>query len=782
MREFRPSAALLIALLLSTPAVLQAQTTVHGTVVDQQTGAAVAGASVMVTGTSIGAVTNDGGAFTIESPGSIRSLTISSIGYATATVAVSNPQLVVHVRLKPSAVQLPGIQVVSTRSTPSVGVLTQHDLQQSDRLHLASALNTLPGLFMQSRTPWGGARITIRGYYPSTSGNSPNSNGLGYQVFLNDIPITDAAGVTILDDIDYSSLGNVEVIKGPSSSEYGSYIGGAVRLTTERPAPNQTSFSQQVMGGTYGLFRTNTTFQTSTDRSDLTLNYGYQGYNSFRPHSGSIKNYVRASGDFQVNDNQTVSTYFAYDRSAEQLAGEIDAADYYQREAVSNPMYLANDSHIDVNDFLGGVTDHIRLSNRFTNRTTIYGKGMESNQPFAHGFTDNNEFSYGARSIFGFTSRVGEAFGINGSLGGSFQRSDIMTNGVFIIPAPPYPERPTDQENYAWDGSLFTQWSFDMPDQISVTVGAGLHKNAFAIRTMLKNNQLFDTTSVQERSFKAVFTPRVTISKGFSDNATVYGSISSGYTPPLLSNVVASDGTVDLSLKPERAVQYEIGTQGSLFHKRLAGQVALYDIENTNKLVSETSNSITYTTNAGKQRNRGVEVWLSYLAVDNQAQRLSRVRPWLSYTYTDARFVDFKSDNNNNATTVNYSGNAVPRVPKNELSAGLDISSNDGVYLSGTYQYVDKVPVTYDNSTYLDGYSLLGLKLGYQGMVTRHWKLNVYSGADNLGNSTYYSFLFIGPNYAGLAQAKDGGTGDGYIIPGPYNAIYYGSVGLSYVW
>ena len=52
---------------------------------------------------------------------------------------------------------------------------------------------------------WGGARITLRGYYPSTSGNSPSANGLGYQVFLNDIPITDATGATVLDDIDYST-------------------------------------------------------------------------------------------------------------------------------------------------------------------------------------------------------------------------------------------------------------------------------------------------------------------------------------------------------------------------------------------------------------------------------------------------------------------------------------------------------------------------------------------------------------------------------------------------
>ncbi|HEY5218991.1 MAG TPA: TonB-dependent receptor, partial [Gemmatimonadaceae bacterium] len=237
----------------------------------------------------------------------------------------------------------------------------------------------------------------------------------------------------------------------------------------------------------------------------------------------------------------------------------------------------------------------------------------------------------------------------------------------------------------------------------------------------------------------------------------------------------------DLSLKPERATQYEVGTQGSAFDQRLTGQVALYDIENTNKLVSETSNSVTFTTNAGKQRNRGAEVSLSLLAINDQTQAISTLRPWISYTYTDAQFIDFLSDNNNNASTKNFSGNAVPRVAPNMFNAGIDLASNNGVYVNGTYQYVDKVPVTFDNSTYVKGYDLLGLKAGYKTMVDKNWMLNLFVGGNNLTSSTYYSFLFAGPNYAGLAQAKDGGSGDGYIIPAPYKAQYYGNVSLSYI-
>jgi len=79
---------------------------------------------------------------------------------------------------------------------------------------------------------------------------------------------------------------------------------------------------------------------------------------------------------------------------------------------------------------------------------------------------------------------------------------------------------------------------------------------------MLKNNQVNDTTQLTIKAFDPVFTPRVSISKVFANSISVYASVSSGYTPPLLSDAIASDGTVDLSLTPERAVQYEIGTKG----------------------------------------------------------------------------------------------------------------------------------------------------------------------------------------------------------------------------
>jgi iron complex outermembrane receptor protein len=680
---------------------------------------------------------------------------------------------------KPDSTQkLPGVEVTATKPTPSAGELGQSDLLRFDGVGLLDAINTIPGVFMQTRTPFGGARITLRGYYPSTSGNTPNSNGLGYQVFLNGIPITDATGTTVLDDVDYSTLGHVEVIKGPNSSRYGGFIGGTVNLTTAQPIAGN-SLAQQLLSGTDGMLRTNTTFGRSTDGSNFVVNYGHQGYNGFRPNDFSGKEYLRVSGDFKATGNQTIASYFSYNRSNEGLAGEIDTSDFYNRRPVSDANYLANNSHIAVTSYFAGVADRIQINDRLSNMSSVFGSGRVSDQPFAHGLTDVNQVNFGARSSFDWSGQWGSV-GVAGSLGGLIQQSNLTSNGVFITPAPPYPERPSDSQNYAVNGSLFTEWTFNLPDEWMLGVGASLNTADFATRNMLKANQLFDTTATINKAFSGVFLPRASIQKTFAGNWSLFGSVSTGFTPPLLSQIISNNGAVNTGLKPERATQYEAGIEGSFWDRRVHTQLTWFDLDNTNKLVSQTISTVTSTVNAGEQKNQGYEFSLGWLALNDKDDMISMLRPWMAYTYTDAKYVSFKSDNNNTAATVDFSGNQVARVPKTMYSIGLDAATSGGWYANGTYQFVDKVPVTFDNSTWMKSYSLIGAKVGYKTSLGEHYLLDAYVGGANLGGTTYYSFIFVGPNYKGLAQGPDGGTGDGYILPAPYGAQYYANVKLTY--
>ncbi|WP_175489476.1 SusC/RagA family TonB-linked outer membrane protein [Neolewinella agarilytica] len=66
-----------------------AQSTVSGTITDADNGDPLIGASILVTGTSTGTVTDFDGKYTVNVPANAESLTISYTGYATQTIALT---------------------------------------------------------------------------------------------------------------------------------------------------------------------------------------------------------------------------------------------------------------------------------------------------------------------------------------------------------------------------------------------------------------------------------------------------------------------------------------------------------------------------------------------------------------------------------------------------------------------------------------------------------------------------------------------------------------------
>ena len=719
-----------------------------------------------------------------------------ALGYTDVHVKVSNCGRGLRVELTPSSVQLNEVQINDWHTTErknnqleeakSVGVLTTSDLHRDNGLSLQSSLNLVPGVDMASRTPSGGQRIIIRGYYGggSNGNNNPNFqfNGNGFQLYINNIPVTDAFGGTIMDDIDFSMLGKVEVVKGPQSSIYGSGIGGTVNLYTVRPAPNTTSIAQQVIGGSYGLLRTNTTLTTAGSNYDMLINYGHQQYSGFRSHSASNKDYVSFSGNYYSSEKNTLSAYFSYAKSYEELAGEMDSSELYGHAdtGLSTAAYAANNSHVQIESVRGGITDNYKFNKNFGLQTTIFVAHRTLDQPFAHGYSEAATLSFGGRTGLTFEKKV-KSVGIHGIVGASFLKTNQLSSGIFIVPAPiPNPPIfPNNSKSYASTYNVYTEWNITLPMQFSVKAGASVNFNQFNTQNLLPQTtgNVVSMKPNYARVFPVVVTPNISLIKVFKDVASVYANVGFGYTPPSISNITTSIGTVDSVLKPERAIQYELGTKGSFIKKKLAYQAAVFMTNIYNKLETQTgqigSGNYTFTTNVGKQRNIGVELAASYAIFADKNKVVSLLRPFVSFTYSYFTYTDFKSNAKNDSTTVDYSGKKVAAVAPIRLNAGIDFELKYGIYLNATYQYVDKTPYTFDNLHSLNAYSLLGAKLGFHREFIKHLGVDVFVGADNLLGSTYASFVFIGENIKQI-------SGDGYIIPAAHKATLYGGGTLSW--
>ena len=739
--------SILLFFLVCYSPVLLAQMAITGRIVDPTNSQPIAGATVLISGTTRGTTADDKGQFTLPASEGDQ-LQFSAIGYQTLTVGVKETTRTLTIELDPSNTDLNEV-IVAGYSTPqtiqrtagAVGLITSRDIQRTNGIHLQNYVNLIPGVRVEMRTIAAGNRIVIRGY-----GNQTNFNGVGYKAYLNDIPLTDADGTTFLDDVDFTTLSRVEVLKGPGSSAYGNAIGGVVNFYTERAPIGKTSISQQVLAGSYGLFRTNTSIKTGSDNTSLNINYGHQKYDGFRQHGGSQKDFLSITSDTYMSARRSMSVFVGYTNSYDLLAGEIDSVALYNQPESSDPAYVANNASIKTESARAGISHNYQFTDRFSNKTTIFVGGQVIDQPFAAGVNKTNKFKFGGRTVFAYTNEA-SPFRPTLSIGGEFLKNFNYAKGYGLTSGVLGALR-SDLEIQAMQYSIFAQAALQIAPKLTLSAGAGLNYVEYGITDMRAATSTYVNVSGYKR-FTPVLSPRGALAYQLTNDMSLYTSVSQGYSAPGTNQVVvAQTGVVNYNLRPELGTNYEIGSKGSFFNKTLTYEIAYFSMAVTDKLVPQgfaatsTVPAYSITTNAGKVQHNGLELALQY-AYRPSAGAVSLIRPFLAYTYSNFYYKDYRSDNNNDAKTVDYTGKKESGIAPNLLNIGIDIEVRPGFYLNGTMMYVDKMPINLPNNHFAQAYTLVNGKLGYRSALGSHFNLDVYIGSDNMLSSTYSSLVFL---------------------------------------
>ena len=807
-----------------------AQKTIKGKVFDANTKSALSGATISFSGKG-GTTSDAAGMFSIDCS-KTTTITISFVGYQNYTHVVRNCNDDLQIGLTSSSQNLNEVEITATSNQnksilyqpQAITKLTATELKRGNGLFLDDAINTnVPGVTMNRRTVSGGQQINIRGYgngSRGTRGVSSNFDGQGYKLYLNGIPVTDAEGITTMDDIDFSSIGNVEVVKGPAGSLYGLAIAGAVNLHTLKPLAGTTSVGQDILIGNYGLQRYTTHFAMGSDHSSLLVNYGYQKSDGFTIHNNSHKNFVNLAGDFQPNTKQAITSYFGYSNSYDERSGELTIGQYDTSNFSGNIDYIKRDGHSNVITYRGGLGHTYFFTKNISNTTTIFGTSFASNVSSAGGWTDKLTTNAGIRSTVDTKFNLSKNFSLSGITGIEMQRQDAQTVGYSMKQAPndprttgtwtwgdPYWVVNTATSNVAAiskTSSYFTEWTLAMPFDISLTAGIGVSnmkirlKDRFNTATITKPSQ-FDT------AYKNLVSPHFALNKVFNKKISVYVSYSRGYkapvssyfyivTPAVTTPLTPSTGRVNSVLKTEIGDQFEIGTKGSLLKDRLSYQFAFYDAVFKNKMtavavpLNNTTTAYTYMVNAGKQDNIGVEASIKYTVFKSEKGFFSAITPFFNFTYSDFKYKDYKYQLISGKTTslplkdsivtVDYSNNPVAGVAKVVTSFGVDVTTKPGLYANINYFYKDGMTITgngTDNGLpapvgkpyHARSYSLLNAKVGFQRTFAKHFGIDAYFGVNNITNTKYPIMIFVN-------QPPDA------YIAGPANANYFGGLNLKY--
>ena len=207
---------LLLACLFVGIGLVTAQTQkVTGVVISEEDGQPVIGASVLVKGTQIGAITGVDGDFTLPNvPSSAKTLVISYIGMQTQEVAIK-PSL--KVVMKSDTEMLDEVMVVAfgtakkSAFTGSAKVVGTEKLEQSQVTNVTDALaGAVPGVTLTSNdgAPGSKSSIKIRGFSSINAKNDPLIivDGAPYSGDINNINHNDVESMTVLKDAASNAL------------------------------------------------------------------------------------------------------------------------------------------------------------------------------------------------------------------------------------------------------------------------------------------------------------------------------------------------------------------------------------------------------------------------------------------------------------------------------------------------------------------------------------------------------------------------------------------------
>ena len=253
MKFVRIIAAILIVQLAQDA---HGQIAVSGTVVSDETGDALPGATVVIEGTYIGTMTDQDGAYSIDLRSLEDMLVFSFVGFQTKRLTISPGVTTLDVRLEPSVVGLEGISVVAEepRIFASNVVAEPMILQQSNITSVTSVVDNLPGVSIQEGDAYGfddwSSNVAVRGFQVTISEAQIGTTIDGFPNGTSDY----FSGAKANRFIDPMNLGGVEVSQGTAdiASRSVEALGGTFNYLTDDPASERTYTVSTTIGENEG--------------------------------------------------------------------------------------------------------------------------------------------------------------------------------------------------------------------------------------------------------------------------------------------------------------------------------------------------------------------------------------------------------------------------------------------------------------------------------------------------------------------------------------------------
>nr|WP_315162080.1 TonB-dependent siderophore receptor [uncultured Flavobacterium sp.] len=441
--------------------------------------------------------------------------------------------------------------------------------------------------------------------------------------------------------IDPANVDNIEVIKGPSGTLFGSSLisyGGLINTVTKKP---YSTFGGEIsyISGSYGLDRITADVNIPLN-SDVAvrINTAYQKENSFQDAGFGKSFFFAPSLSYKVNDKLSflINTEFTNRNSAN--APMIFLSRYsplsfnsielfernYKKSFTSNELSISNPTYsLQAQMFY-------KLSDQWTSQTVLSRSNSKTSGYYSYLFdaSNGNDFS---RYI---SKRNGEtlATDIQQNFIGDFKIGSLRNRLVAGID---YYKSNIINGSTGWlgngtvsliDGSDtgdLTQagvdnllvGSFEGNSTAETEVISAYASNVLNITdklsamASLRIDNFKSKTATEENSQAAVSPKFGLVYMLIKDKVSVFSNYMNGFvnvTPREVSEVDGSNPRME-SFDPEQANQYEFGLKTNLYKDIISASISYYNIDVKNRIMTD-PNNINNSIQGGEVNSKGIEV------------------------------------------------------------------------------------------------------------------------------------------------------------------------------
>lgn len=657
----------------------------------------------------------------------------------------------------------------SKRGEPSnVTTISGETVEKAHAENIKQVLDGIPGVTAELQSQ-DSLKIHIRGVENQRfMGEKP-----GVAVVIDGVPVFERTGRV---NINMDDIESIKVIKGGASYLFGEdALSGAVIITTKRGA-KMAGGQVSAEAGSFGYLRGMARAGFASDKASGHVQVSRRDADSFYFQGKYKADYLNGKLQYYTSDSSDLTFGWELAKRFKDSHGTVQGV----TQALIDPTSIqgrdyARNYNVDLGKYyLTYANDISDTSNlmfniyQFGDHTRFWSAPIKYSAAGApvtdvNAYANDNDYKQVQRGIKSEWRSSSERFGWLGALD---LRDNSYRNRVSIMQsykASPSPFSPvvaagtvtadnkTREQMYAGYGEL--KMSISKP--LTVTMNGRIDQ----IKLKYEDYLPAATAKNLSKTFN-VWSWRGGVNYEFTDSMALYSNVSTGFRAPTIDQLFA--GTINLTgnvaanpnLKPERAINYEIGLRGKAdVLGGLEWDIAAFQIDRNDFILNVAGQYTIPATgtqdqyqNIGGMRNRGIELSLK----TDQNQFFS----WnAAYTLLDARFTTYNNFNlvlgnryspapgAKTIVTYDNSGNTVPRAPKHKLFLAAHLKPVKGLTLTTEMNAQSNYFADEINQEKIGGHAVFDMVVNYDFTTGESNKVewNLFGRVDNLFDLTYYN-------------------------------------------